>query len=201
MTTYSKPKPQNFINMLPNTIIVDLDGTLADISHRRPLVQQAKPDWDLFYESCDKDTPNKWCVALIKVFKDFGYKVIILSARRESVRAKTQKWLKKVGIPNSVGCILLRKNDDHSEDTDLKRKWLHNYGKNKILFAVDDRQKVVDMWRAEGITCLQCDKWTEKDIFKIPCKCGKTSETCSHVFEALEKTMTGVVVEKNKKTS
>jgi hypothetical protein len=27
-----------------------------------------------------------------------------------------------------------------------------------ILFAVDDRQQVVDMWRRNGITCLQCDE-------------------------------------------
>ena len=27
--------------------------------------------------------------------------------------------------------------------------------KDDVLMTVDDRQRVVDMWRAEGLTCLQ----------------------------------------------
>jgi hypothetical protein len=27
--------------------------------------------------------------------------------------------------------------------------------------VVDDRQRVVDMWREEGLTCLQCYAWKE----------------------------------------
>jgi hypothetical protein len=33
---------------------------------------------------------------------------------------------------------------------------LTRMSKDNILFTVDDRQKVVDFWRANGITCLQC---------------------------------------------
>jgi hypothetical protein len=29
---------------------------------------------------------------------------------------------------------------------------------NEILFVVDDRQQVVDMWRRNGVICLQCDE-------------------------------------------
>jgi len=50
---------------------------------------------------------------------------------------------------------------DYTPDQELKRKWANSYGKNKILFVVDDRQKVVDMWRSEGLVCLQCAKWEE----------------------------------------
>ena len=27
-----------------------------------------------------------------------------------------------------------------------------------VLFAIDDRQQVVDLWRDEGLVCLQCAK-------------------------------------------
>jgi|TARA_R110000823_G_scaffold205986_1_gene336775 hypothetical protein len=33
---------------------------------------------------------------------------------------------------------------------------LNHVSKENILYAVDDRQQVVDMWRSNGITCLQC---------------------------------------------
>jgi hypothetical protein len=29
-------------------------------------------------------------------------------------------------------------------------------GKDKILFVVADRSRVVEMWRSEGLVCLQC---------------------------------------------
>jgi hypothetical protein len=32
---------------------------------------------------------------------------------------------------------------------------LKTVDKSNILYAVDDRQRVVDMWRSNGITCLQ----------------------------------------------
>ena len=52
-------------------------------------------------------------------------------------------------------------NKDYTPDQDLKKKWLYSFGKDRVLFVVDDRQRVVDMWRAEGITCLQCEAWPE----------------------------------------
>ena len=56
---------------------------------------------------------------------------------------------------------MLREDGDNTPDQELKRAWLHAYGKERILFTVDDRQKVVDMWREEGLTCLQCADWKE----------------------------------------
>ena len=41
-------------------------------------------------------------------------------------------------------------------DEILKKKMLDTFvDKNDVLMTVDDRQKVVNMWRAEGLTCLQ----------------------------------------------
>jgi hypothetical protein len=28
--------------------------------------------------------------------------------------------------------------------------------KRKVLFVVEDRNRVVEMWRKEGLVCLQC---------------------------------------------
>ena len=53
---------------------------------------------------------------------------------------------------------ILRLNDNRSDDI-IKKEVLNALQKNKkdILFAVDDRQQVVYMWRKNDITCLQCD--------------------------------------------
>ena len=54
----------------------------------------------------------------------------------------------------------MRGDKDNRPDSEIKQdilKQLQKEGK-EILFVVDDRQSVVDMWRANGITCLQCKK-------------------------------------------
>jgi len=106
-------------------IIMDLDGTLADCSHRRHFVDPRlcpeyrqtlhgdgrlsklfyydkrgnpfKPDWKAFYEACDQDSPIK---PVIETFLSLSYEpsnkdVVIWSGRCESVREKTLLWLEK----------------------------------------------------------------------------------------------------------
>lgn len=142
-------------------IVIDLDGTLANVDHRTHFVKRDKPLWDEFYAACDKDSVNDWCPILMQAFCSRpGYAVLIVSARRDSEKEKTLKWLAENGVPFHE-LIMVRKGDDHTPDTVLKKAWLNSYGKENILFVVDDRQIVVDMWRAEGVICLQCYSWPE----------------------------------------
>lgn len=154
--------------MEADTILVDLDGTLADIRHRLPLIQRDVPDWDAFYAACFNDKPKQWCVELIFAMIAAGFNVKIVSARSKTVEATTVAWLREktdLGELLDSGKLTLnmirQSNKDYTPDQDLKRKWLYSFGKEKVLFVVDDRQRVVDMWRAEGLTCLQCDTWPE----------------------------------------
>ncbi len=50
---------------------------------------------------------------------------------------------------------LLRRDEDFRSDTIIKREILQDIDKSKILFVVEDRNRVVNMWRAEGLICLQ----------------------------------------------
>src|ERR1044071_7477113 len=80
-------------------IVVDLDGTLANVDHRTPLVRRDKPDWDAFYAACDKDGLNEWCATLIDVFDAKGYAVHIVTARRIETFPKTIQWIDDNDIP------------------------------------------------------------------------------------------------------
>lgn len=144
------------------TIVFDLDGTLANIDHRAHYVRQDNPEWDKFYSACDKDTPNAWCMEMMDIFRQQGYPVLIVSARRDTEKSKTLAWLRYHGI-KYTDLIMLRKGNDNTEDKKLKKAWLKLFGKENILFVVDDRQKVVDMWREEGLVCLQCYAWKEHE--------------------------------------
>lgn len=150
-------------NAKKDTILCDLDGTLANIEQRLHYLHQDKPNWDSFYQACDTDTPNEWCVSLLTAMKAAGFRVILVSARTTNVLEKTKTWLDKIGLSDTVELVLVRQGDDHTQDQVLKQKWLDQSGlKNRILFVVDDRQRVVDQWRANGLTCLQCNVWEER---------------------------------------
>lgn len=143
-----------------NTVVVDLDGTLANVEHRLHLVKREKPDFDAFYAAVAGDGVNEWCARLMASMSVAGYDVVIVSARRQECEAATRKWLERNAIP-FTDLRLLRPDGDSTPDQELKRAWLRAYGKENVLFVVDDRQKVVDMWREEGVTCLQCAAWPE----------------------------------------
>ena len=84
--------------------------------------------------------------------------IVILSGRSEGrdleVRAITEDWLIRFGVPYHE--LHMRPYNDHSDDTILKADMLDKLGyEDRVLFVLDDRQKVVDMWRDRGLTCFQ----------------------------------------------
>jgi hypothetical protein len=156
-------------------IIFDLDGTLADIRHRRHFVEAPgnptiamasgwKPDWDAFHKACVDDVPNKPIIILYWMIREYFIDKLtsftsakagieIWSGRDEVVRTETQKWLNDNNI--IYHNLRMRPHGDHRPDVELKRQWLNEVGKENVLMVFDDRQRLVDMWREEGLTCLQ----------------------------------------------
>ena len=140
-------------------VIFDLDGTLADIRDRvkHCSIKDGKLDWDEFYNpvNIEMDKPNKDVVELNKALHKVGYEIHILSGRSDRTRSATEKWL----YDNEIDWHHLMMRDEENlylKDNELKRGWLNKfYKKEYILFVVDDRKQVVDMWREEGLTCLQ----------------------------------------------
>ena len=147
------------MNILKNCILFDIDGTLALIDHRRPHLDGERPNWRAFNAEMGGDTPNPPVVELYKTLWNTGaYELILVSGRGEESRKITERWLVWNEIP--FGTLLMRPKNDNRPDTEIKLDILTNLraqGKT-ILFTVDDRQSVVDMWRANGVTCLQCAK-------------------------------------------
>ena len=140
------------------TVIFDIDGTLADIEHRRGFLNGARPDWYRFNAAMGEDVPNTPVVDLYRTLWASGvYDLQILTGRNESFRKVTETWLTWNEIP--FNRVLMRADKDQRPDNIIKGEILQQLraeGRD-IAFAVDDRQQVVDMWRANGVTCLQCD--------------------------------------------
>jgi len=143
--------------MARKTIIVDLDGTLADVAHRLHHVRGlGRKDWKSFFRAMDQDPLNEWCRELMRGMRALGHEVAIVSGRPGDYADVIRTWLERHEIPYDR--MHTRRAGDFRPDTVVKKEILDaEFRKEDILFVVDDRQSVVGMWRAEGLVCLQCD--------------------------------------------
>lgn len=132
---------------LPHCIIVDVDGTLAEMNGRSPY------EWDRVGE----DLPKQSIVDLTRHLSG-AYEVIIFTGRDGSCLPATESWLKSQGVIYDQ--IYIRPEGDTRKDSIVKREMFEENirGKCYVDFVLDDRDQVVDMWRKDlGLTCLQVD--------------------------------------------
>ena len=136
---------------LPDAVIFDLDGTLADISGRNPY-DASQCEYDKLVQPVYND---------LVLHQKAGYKIIICSGRSNEYVEQTDAWLKKNGIAPDL--FIMRDPNDVDEkgnripDDELKQKMFmeHIHNKYNVEKVFDDRQKVVDMWRDLGLTVFQ----------------------------------------------
>lgn len=138
--------------------IVDLDGTIADLTHRLHHIQGEKKDWDAFYKGCKNDTPI-WDVIKVVPYAS----LLFITGRSTICEKETEAWLAEF-VPHLLGNskLLMRKEGDHRPDTQVKAELLDNYMDKHNLDPslmiegiFEDRSSVVNMWRGRGFTVFQ----------------------------------------------
>ena len=140
------------------TVIFDLDGTLALVDKRRDIAKKpnGKINFDIFYDPqyIELDEPNSFVIELAKMYKRDGYEIVIVSGRSDRTKEATERWLEKYGI--LYDRMIMRKRKNFTPDNELKERWLEKYlDRDDIRVVVDDRQRVVDMWRRNGLNVFQ----------------------------------------------
>lgn len=169
------------------TIIFDIDGTLADVTHRRHHVAKKPKNWPAFFAEMDKDPPIKDVVELFRflsVGADYvmprpdGLRIVFCSGRGEEYRDVTVRWLREHVSPFGHIDLRMRPAGDSRSDVVIKKEMLDKLRAegHDIWFVVDDRQRVVDMWRENGVTVLQCapgDFDTAPDTYRYEPKPGE----------------------------
>jgi len=138
-------------------IIVDIDGTLADVEHRVHFMHTEPKDWRSFNSNMLEDKLNIWCHQIMQAMKREGQEILLVTGRGEKRRLDTENWLHKHNV-NYDG-LFMRSHADRREDFLIKKiiyeeRIAPNYD---VLFVLEDRLSVVKMWRSIGLICLQCD--------------------------------------------
>lgn len=153
-------------------IIFDIDGTLANNQHRLHHIQKTPKDWDSFFRDMSKDTDIKpiglvFCLLglareflkEISISNDIELEIVFCTGRPEKYREVTKAWLySNLDGACSEFKLFMRKDGDHRPDYIVKEEMIGELWAQGLepYIVFDDRKQVVDMWRRNGITCLQC---------------------------------------------
>lgn len=132
---------------LMSAIICDLDGTLALFSGQRSPYDHGK---------CAEDRINEPVRNILEVYYRFmQWQIIYLTGREDRFRVPTDQFRRKHHCP--PGPLHMRPTGDFRKDSIIKTELFdqHVRGKYRVRFVLDDRNSVVAMWRALGLTCLQ----------------------------------------------
>jgi uncharacterized HAD superfamily protein len=140
-------------------VIVDMDGTLADVRHRLHYIKgPGKKNWKRFFEGQVHDRPVPQIAQQVRgLAKD--HEIVIVTGRPENYRSGTEVWLRKYEIPFSR--MYMRRKGDHRPDYVVKSEILRNIGPEHVVTAFEDRQPVGDMYRRQGIKVIEVNTGEE----------------------------------------
>ena len=138
-----------------DTVIFDLDGTLALIDHRFHHIRGPEKDWSAFFRECDKDEPFETVLAVARALQLNGYKLWVVSGREEVARARTLAWLEALHI--NPEALLLRPAGNHAPEAKLKTDWIRggHLPLERVMCVFEDRRSAIDVWCAANLTCFQ----------------------------------------------
>lgn len=126
---------------LPPAVIVDVDGTVADMTGvRGPF------DWN----KVDLDNPREIICNMVKGLTKSGISLIFFSGRDGVAYEKTFKWISENVYP--VYELYMRAEGDRRKDFVIKEELFWPLTeKYNIVGAIDDRPQVLRLWEELGI--------------------------------------------------
>lgn len=140
--------------------IFDLDGTLADASHRVHHINGAVQNWDAFFAACAEDAPILPVIDTMQTLSLMA-EVWIWTGRSDHVADLTLAWLNQHTTfrrPQLERIVRMRPAGDRRPDHVLKLEWLQGLqpaDRRRLVAVFEDRASVVRMWRDAGVPCFQ----------------------------------------------
>lgn len=136
-------------------VVVDIDGVVADVTHRLHLLDQRPRRWDEFFAGAAHDPPLPEGVALVRELPA-DHALCWLTGRPERNRDITEQWLAEQGLP--AGPLLMRADRDRRPAREAKRDHLRSLLRtHRIALVVDDDPAVIEMLGADGLPHLLAD--------------------------------------------
>jgi phosphoglycolate phosphatase-like HAD superfamily hydrolase len=132
----------------PAVTVFDIDGVLADVSHRLHHLSATPQRWHAFFtEAKDDDLLPAGAERLEQALEEGA--VVYLTGRPEWTRELTEHWLDRHGLPAAP--LFMRANGDRRPARVTKAAVLRTLARQvRILTMVDDDPAVVRALRSSG---------------------------------------------------
>lgn len=132
--------------------VFDIDGVLADVSHRLHHLERRPKDWDGFFAAAHLDPPLTQGVELARRTAA-ETEIAYLTGRPERLREVTQAWLDRHGLP--AGRLLMRGSGDRRPARVAKLELLRAlHRRTPVRAMVDDDPAVVTVLEEHGFAVL-----------------------------------------------
>lgn len=152
---------------MQTAVIMDMDGTLCDVSSIRHHVNPNDPGYsgekrfDLFHSESIDCPPDPRAVAEHERALDEGHAILVVTARMYEWRYVTMLWLNENGL--SYDELYMRKDGDFRRDVEVKADILAAIRQDgyEPVRAVDDNPSVVELWESEDIETVVIPGWLD----------------------------------------
>lgn len=136
-------------------IIVDVDGTITNLDHRRGYLASSPKNYPAFEKGIPFDLPHQHVIDVVNTLYDAGWRIVLCSGRGEQSRKVTEDWMVRHGV--KYHALYMRAEKDYRRDDIVKSELLDKIIEDgyNISFCLDDRTTVCKMWRDRGIPCFQ----------------------------------------------
>ena len=169
----AKLQNREFVFRLPKakTVIFDIDGTLSDLNGDEECcgVKTMQVGKDKTIRKCSvchkvsgrspfdesKVLTDKPYQGIIDIANELyaGHNLVLMSGRHAGCCEDTVTWMGVHGVP--FDCILMRREGDNRGDGEVKPELLDilltMVDKDDIAFVVDDRPRVIEVWKQRGL--------------------------------------------------
>ncbi|WHT21891.1 hypothetical protein N8J89_12760 [Crossiella sp. CA-258035] len=134
--------------------VLDIDGTVADVQHRLPLLNSDSPTrWADFFDAAADDPLLPDGAALARQLAN-EHEIVWLTGRPERLRGVTESWLDRHGLPS--GRLAMQEADDKRPARLVKLERIRQLAADhEIAVVVDDDPRVVEHLRRAGLPMHQ----------------------------------------------
>lgn len=148
----------------PTAVIVDVDGTLCDVSSVRHHVLTRPKNFEAFHEGSLHCPPHQRALDYVSEAADEGHDILIVTGRMAMWRDNTVEWLRD-NMPRGWVGLWMRPQGDYRTDVEVKREIHTELAKRwDIVGAIDDNPSIVALWQELGIPTVVMPGWEYEEI-------------------------------------
>jgi hypothetical protein len=138
---------------------VDIDGVVADVTHRLHHLEGRRKDWDAFFAAAVDDPPHEEGLAIVARLAE-DHEVVYLTGRPERCRPDTEWWLERHGIGGHR--LHMRPQGTRRPAAEVKRELLDELARGRdVAVVVDDDPVVIAAMKAAGRPTFHAT-WAER---------------------------------------